>query len=131
MATRDELRAICARLPGATESEEHFGFFVMNSGKAKGFIWVWNERVEPKKPKVPNERVLAIITPNLMAKDLLLASSPDVYFTEPHYAGFPAVLVWLEKIEVSELEDIVTEAWMTKAPKKVVKEFINARESVT
>jgi hypothetical protein len=126
MATRDDLRRICANLPGAIESEDPFGFYVLNKGKGKGFIWIWQERVEPKSKRVPNERVLAISTPGLAAKEVLLASNPDVYFTEPHYNGFPAILVWLEKIDKDELEDIVVEAWLTKAPKDKITEYEQA-----
>jgi hypothetical protein len=123
MATRDDVRRIVARLPGATESEESFGFWVENKGKAKGFIWLWNERVDPKKKKVPNQGVLAITTPNLTAKELWLSTDPEKFFTEPHYNGYPAVLVRLELVEVDELEDLVIDAWKTKAPKNLIQQY--------
>lgn len=123
MATQDDVRRIASRLPGATESAEGFGFSVENKGKAKGFIWRWNERIHPKRPKVPNENVLAITTPSLTAKDAWIESNPDVYFTEPHYNGYPAVLVRLDRADPEELEDLILDAWRTKAPRTLIDQY--------
>ena len=67
--------------------------------------------------------VLAVRTPGLDEKDFLIASDPEKYFTEPHYNGYPAVLVRLANIEPDELEELLTEAWRCMAPKALVKEF--------
>lgn len=116
MPTLDDVRQICARFPGATEGAgEQFGFGVVVKGKHKGFAWSWRERVHPKKPKVINDQVLAIRVPNLEAKEALLATRPEICFTEPHYNGYPAILVWLEKISVEELEDLLLEGWRSIA----------------
>ena len=112
MATEDDVREICASLPGATEgSGEQFGFSVTVKGKAKGFLWSWMERIEPKKARVVNRSVLAVRVPNLLAKDMILQSDPAAFFTEDHYNGFPAVLVRLEAISREDLEPLVVEAW--------------------
>lgn len=128
MATQDDVRRICARLPGAIEGSERFGFGVLVKGKVKGFVWSWAERVHPKKAKVINDDVLAVSTPGLAAKDMILASDPAKFFTEPHYDGFPAVLVRLEAIPVEELEDLIIEAWRTKAPPHHLAEFDRVEE---
>ncbi|CAM4424395.1 hypothetical protein MB901379_01982 [Mycobacterium basiliense] len=57
-------------------------------------------------------------------KFALIADEPTVYFTTPHFDGYPAVLVRLAEIELTDLEDLITEAWLTQAPKKAVKEFL-------
>ena len=116
MATQDDVRKIASRLPGAIEGEGRFGFSVEVKGKHKGFLWSWAERVDPKKARVINDGVLAVSVPNLTAKELLIESDPEKFFTEPHYKGFPAVLVRLKKIKSKELEDLVIEAWRCKAP---------------
>ncbi|MGD1207021.1 MmcQ/YjbR family DNA-binding protein [Mycobacterium seoulense] len=54
----------------------------------------------------------------------LIADEPGVYFTTPHFDGYPVVLVQLAKISVRDLEDLVTEAWLTQAPRKLVQEFL-------
>ena len=86
-------------------------------------MWSWAERVDPKKARIPNNGVLAIVVPSLSVKDVILASDSEKYFTEPHYNGFPAVLVRLSAIKRAELQDLITEAWKCKAPKASVKEY--------
>jgi hypothetical protein len=124
MTSHDDIRAICAGLPGASEGEERFGFAVQVKGKWKGFCWTWMERVQEKRPKVENVRVLAVRVPNLQAKEALIASDPAAYFDEPHYRGFPAVLVRLDAIAPAEIEDTLIEGYRSllppaKAPKAV------------
>lgn len=105
------------------EDPKRFGFSVANKGKMKGFLWSWQERIDPKKPRVSNDKVLAVMVPSLSARDAILASDSEKFFTEPHYNGFPAVLVRLEKIKRKELEDLIIEAWKCKAPKDLVKQY--------
>jgi len=124
MVTHDDVRRIASALPGAIEGDgERFGFSVMVKGKAKGFFWTWAERVHPKKARVINNDVLAIVTPNLTAKDLLIESEPNKYFTEPHYNGYSAVLVRLAAVSEEDIRDLIIEAWRTKAPKDLVRQF--------
>ncbi len=67
---------------------------------------------------------MAILVPSLSAKEVLLASfGPSAVFTEPHYNGYPAVLVRLSEISVEDLEDLVIEAWRCKAPKDLLEEY--------
>jgi len=117
MATLEDVRQICSELPGAIESEGRFGFGVEVKGKVKGFVWTWMERVDPKKPKIENREVLAILTPGLGAKDVLMASEPEKYVIDPHYNGFPAVLARIALFRVDELQDLLEEAWKCKTPK--------------
>jgi len=88
---------------------------VENKGKAKGFAWVWQERVHPKKPRVPQPNVLAVRVAIEMEKAALLAVDADKFFTEPHYNGFPAVLVRLAAVSEAELRQLLTEAWRCQA----------------
>ncbi len=124
MATQDDVRRICAKLPEAEESEDGFGFSVPVKGKHKGFAWTWNERVEPKKPKVPNPSVLAICVPSVHVKDILAESMPsEIFVDDPHYRGYPAVLIRLAEIGIEDLESLLIEAWRSKAPPAIVREF--------
>ena len=127
MADHDDVRRIASGLPGAAEGTAHgqFGFSVENRGKAKGFVWTWMERVDPKKARVPNDSVLAVRVGDLGEKEALLASDPAgrKLFTEPHYNGFPAVLVRLAEIDADELAELVTDAWRCLAPRELVEEF--------
>ena len=123
MATQDDVRRLALALPDAVEEDGKFAFAVPNRGKLKGFAWVWQERVEPKKPRVPNPEVLAVRVADAGEKEELLAAEPDVFFTEPHYNCFPAVLVRLAAIEVDELAELLTDAWRCQAPRALVRTF--------
>jgi hypothetical protein len=117
MATRDDVRRIALSLPETSEAPDRFAFSVRNKGKQKGFVWVWAERVDPRKPRVPNPAVVAIHVADALEKDVLLRSGEEKFFTEPHYNGFPAVLVRLAAIDVPELEELITNAWRYQAPR--------------
>jgi len=117
MANQGDARRIAMALPGVIASSKHFAFSVENKGKEKGFIWAWNERIHPGKPRVPNPQVLAARVANETEKAALLGADPDKFFTEPHYNGFPAVLVRLPAVSVGELRQVITEAWRCLAPK--------------
>jgi hypothetical protein len=116
MATQADVRRIALSLPEAEEADDRFAFSVPNKGKLKGFVWVWLERVLPIKPRVPNPGVIAVRVANLGQKDLLLSADPAKFFTEPHYNGFPAVLVRLEAVSVADLKMLIAEAWRCQAP---------------
>jgi len=115
MATQTDVRRIALALPGAEEGVGHFAFSVRRKGKAKGFAWVWMERAESKRPRVPQPKVLAVRVPTLRDKDALIFAEPDKYFTEPHYEGFPAVLVRLPAVTVKDLRPLLTTAWRCMA----------------
>jgi hypothetical protein len=119
MASQAEVRRIALSLPGTEEAPNHFAFSVRNKGKLKGFVWVWMERVAPKKPRVPQPKVIAVRVASLVDKDFMLTLNPAKFFTEPHYDGFPAVLVRLPAVTTRELKPIITEAWRCQAPKDV------------
>lgn len=117
MATQADVRRIALSLPGTVEASDRFAFSVANKGKLKGFVWVWMERVVPKKPRVPQPKVIAVRVASLADKDFVLGLDSEKFFTEPHYKGFPAVLVRLPAVSVIELRPLITEAWRSQAPK--------------
>jgi hypothetical protein len=119
VATQADVRRIALSLPEAEEAKGHFAFSVRTKRKPKGFAWVWMERIDPKKARVPNNAVLAVRVANLGQKDALLAADPEKFFTEPHYSGFPAVLVRLAAVSVSDLRTLLEEAWRCQAPKEL------------
>ena len=116
MSTQADVRRIALALPGAEQAPDRFAFSVRVKGKPKGFAWVWMERVTPKKPRVPNAGVLAVRVANLAQREVILASDPGKFFTEPHYEGFPAVLVRLDAASVADLEVLLAAAWRCQAP---------------
>jgi hypothetical protein len=123
MADQNDVRRIALSLPDTTEDAGHFAFSVRNGAKQKGFAWVWMERPESKKPRVPRPDVLAVRVASREEKEMLLAADQQKFFTEPHYNGFPAVLVRLAEIGVDELAELVTDAWRSQAPRKLVRAY--------
>jgi hypothetical protein len=71
--------------------------------------------------------VLMFRVPDLDVKELMLADDSGVYFTTPHFNGYPAVLMRipdLARIDREELHDLVAEAWLTRAQKRVAKAWL-------
>lgn len=114
MATQADVRRIALSLP---EAREAGGFAFSVAGKA--FAWVWMERVQPKQPRVPNPEVIAVRVANELEKQALLSLDAGIFFTEPHYDGYAAVLVRLPAIGVELLEKVLTDAWRCRAPGKL------------
>ena len=123
MADQDDVRRIARTLPDTVEADDRFAFSVLNKGKAKGYAWVWLERIQPKKARVPNPGVLAVRVVDEAEKHELIAADPEKFFTEPHYNGYPAVLVRLAAVDPEELRELLTDAWRCMAPKALVDEF--------
>jgi hypothetical protein len=116
VATQADVRRLALALDGAVEERNRFAFSLDVKGKLKGFAWVWLERVDPKKARVPNPSVLAIRVANLAQKDLMIAAEPKKFFTEPHYNGYPAVLVRLAAVSAAELRTLLQDAWRCHVP---------------
>jgi hypothetical protein len=128
MTELDDLRRIAAELPEVVVAEgERFALSIPVKGKQKGFVWAWAEKVHPKHPRVMNNSVMAIVVPSLSAKDVIHSSLGAAAVEDPHYRGYPAVLVRLSEIGRDALQDLVIEAWRCKAPKDLLKAYDASR----
>jgi len=119
MATEDNVRRIALALPEAVQDPKDLRFLV----RGKAFAWSWKERVDPKKTRVPRYDILAVRVADEWEKQGLIDSNPDTFFTEPHYDGYPAVLVRLPVVESDQLAELLTNAWRIQAPKELVREL--------
>jgi hypothetical protein len=120
MVDLEEAKEMALALPETNAGYNENGqFFAEVAGK--GFAWTWMERIAPKKPRVPCLDVLAVRVANLDEKEARLASDDRAFFTEPHYNGFPAVLVRLAEIEREDLRELFIEGWRARAPKRLAK----------
>jgi hypothetical protein len=72
----------------------------------------------------PQGDILAVRVADEGVKFALIADEPDLYFTTPHFDGYPAVLVRLPAIDTRGLRELIVEAWLTQAPKRLVQEFL-------
>jgi hypothetical protein len=123
MADEADVRRIALSLPEVTQDPDGFMFRV----RGKNVAWSWNERVDAKKARVRRPDVLAVRVANEWDKDALLAMDPDKFFTEPHYNGYPAVLVRLPAVDLEELEELLVNAWRCRAPRTLVRQFDKER----
>jgi hypothetical protein len=76
--------------------------------------------------------VLMFRVEDLDVKELILADDRSIYFTTPHFNGYPAVLVRipdLAKLDREELFDLVAEAWLTRAQKRIAKAWLAEQQS--
>jgi hypothetical protein len=116
MASLADVRAIALTLPETTQDPDGGRFFV----DGKQFAWPWMERVDPKRARVPNRDVIAVRVGNELEKEALIDMDPAVFFTEPHYDGYPAILVRLPAIDPDLLRVVLTEAWRCRAPRRLL-----------
>jgi hypothetical protein len=98
--------------------------------KGKGFVWERPLRkadFEALGDSAPEGHILGAWVEHLGAKEALLADESGSYFTTPHFDGYAAVLVPLDKIGVEDLNELIVEAWLARAPKRLVKAYLDAR----
>ena len=120
MASWDDVRRLALALPETAEKVD--GDFSQWKVKDKLFVWMRPLRksdYDALGDEAPTGPILGARTDGLAAKEALLADGGAVYFTTPHLNGYPAILVQLDNIDLSELEELVTEAWAVRAPKRV------------
>ena len=109
MTTLDDVARIALALPGVTNE----GWTYRVNGKQ--LAWPWLERVHPKRPRVPNPEVLVVQVANEARKFELVATEPEIFFTEPHYNGYAAVMLRLPVTPPERLEQALQEAWSARS----------------
>jgi hypothetical protein len=126
MATWNDVRRIALALPETTEVTSR-GNLTWNV-KDKGFVWERPLRradLEALGDAAPDGPILGARVADVGVKDALIADNPAAFFTTPHFDGYPAILVRLDDIPVAELDELITEAWLAKAPKRLAKEYLD------
>lgn len=126
MATWDDVRNLALALPESSErlSRELVQWRV----KDKLFVWERPLRrpdLEALGDSAPDGPILGVRVADAGVKQALIASDPGVYFTIPHFDGYPAVLVRLDRIGIAELKELIVEAWLLRAPKRLAKQYLD------
>jgi len=70
-----------------------------------------------------NPDALVIRVLDLGDREALLKGQPDVFFTTPHYDGYPNILVRLEAVDRQELTELLEESWRFRAPPRLIDEL--------
>jgi hypothetical protein len=129
MATWDDVQRLALALPATTEATSWDNL----AWKVQDRLYAW-ERPLGKKDRAdlgdaaPEGPILAVRVADVGVKDALIADSPHIYFTMPHFNGYPAVLVRLDEIDEAELAEILEDAWLDRAPKRLAAQYRQDRE---
>lgn len=131
-ATPEDVDAICGSLPD-TELGISWGdrptWKVPAGAKGKGFVLYrapHKTAVDPDTGEMYDDLVV-IQTPTAAEKEALVADPATPFFTIDHFTGYNAVLVQLSRlgeITVDELREVIEDAWASKAPKRLVREYL-------
>ena len=128
MATWDDVRRIALALPETAERSGREGTVEWRV-KDKSIGWERPLRKTDLKAlgdAAPTGPILAVWVPDLGAKDALLADDPEVYFTTPHFDGYRVILVRLDRAAASDIEELLVESWLDRAPKRLAKAYLDA-----
>lgn len=124
MATWEDVRRIALALPETSERLSRD----LSQWRVKDKLFIWERPlrradIEALGDNVPDGPILGARVEHSGAKEALLADDPDLFFTTPHFDGYPAILVRLDDITVEDLDEVIVEAWLARAPKRLVKAY--------
>jgi hypothetical protein len=110
----ETVRQIALALPEAEDASGERPAF-----RVRGKLFAWQSR--------PRDGGALAVRVDADEKQLILGSNPDVYFETPHYRGYPAVLIRLEKIDREELAERIEDAWLVQVPKRLAAQYLDSR----
>ena len=132
MATMSDLDELALAMPETTKetSDEGRPAYLVHG---KAFCFHRSQRGDAVDPDTGErlDDVLVFRVDGSEAKELVLADPRGVFFTTPHFNGYPAVLIRipnLARLQRAELRDSVVEAWLTRAHKRVAKAWLSEHE---
>lgn len=122
MAGWEDVRRLALALP---ETDEHASYDAAPSWRVRGKAFVWERPLRQRDldelgAHAPTGAVLGAYVADEGVKQALLADQPEVFFTTSHFAGHASVLVRLDAIGHQELQELVTEAWLARAPRRLI-----------
>src|SRR5258707_8699453 len=125
MASWEDVHGIALALPDAGERLSRG----LRQWWVRDRMFAWERPLRPKEVEelgeaAPDGPVVAARVEHLGAKEALLADDPEVYFTTSHFDGNASILARLDRISERDLEELVTEAWLVRAPKRVVETYL-------
>jgi hypothetical protein len=130
MASWSDVERLALALPETSERERHG----VRQWLVKDKLFVWErplraKEIESLRGTAPTGPILAARVEHLHAKEALLAENPSAYFTTSHFDGYAAVLTPLEHISSDELAELVTEAWLARAPRRLARDYLEQRNA--
>jgi hypothetical protein len=127
MATWDDIRAVTATLPETVESSPR-------EWRARDKSLAWERPLRPADlaalgADAPKGDILGVRVADVGVAQALVVDDPAVFFSTPHFAGYPAVLVRLDVIDPAELHELLRDAWLARVPKKLARAYLDAHGS--
>jgi hypothetical protein len=122
----EDVRRVALELPDTSERLSRD----LRQWRVHDKLFVWERPLrradlEALGDDAPDGPILGARVEHLGAKEALLAADPMVFFTTPHFDGYPAILVRLDRIALDDLHEVIVEAWLARAPKRLAKAFID------
>ena len=127
MASWDDVRRLALALPETTERLSRD----LRQWRVRDKLFVWERPLrradlEALGSSAPDGPILGASVEHLGAKEALIGDDPTVFFTTPHFDGYPAILVRLDRIAVDDLQEVIVEAWLARAPNRLAKAYVDA-----
>lgn len=121
MADWEDVRTLAMAMPEATERRSNQDLW---QWRVKDRLFVWERpllgtELAALGASAPDGLILGARVDFLETKDVLVATEPEVFFTTPHLDGYPAILARLGAIDRERLEELVIDAWLARAPKRL------------
>jgi hypothetical protein len=128
MTVWDEVRRIALDLPETSERVSRD----LRQWRVKDKLFVWERPLRKADLKAlgagaPGGPILGAYVEHLVAKEALLADESGVFFTTPHFDGYPMILVQLDQVGPDDLREVIVEAWLVRAPKRLVRDYLDSR----
>lgn len=126
MMTVDDVGRLALALPDVSEGTKHGSRSWAVDGK--GFAW---ERPFSKADlkrfgdaTPPDGPILALLVSDLGEKEAVLAANPTTFFTIPHFNGYSAVLIQLNKVTEDALQEAIVDGWLAGAPPRLIAQYL-------
>ena len=125
MATWTDVSRLALALPDVLELPDTNG--LKWEVHRKYFAWerpLRKRDLEELGPAAPEGPILGVRVAELDDKLGLIGSNPDVFFTIDHLVNYPAVLLLLDRVSVEQLNEVLIESWLCRAPKRMAAAYL-------
>jgi hypothetical protein len=126
VATWEDVRRLALALPETSERLSRD----LRQWRVRDKLFVWERPLrradlEALGDRAPEGPILGARVDHVGAKEALLADDPTVFFTTPHFDGYPAILVCLDRITLDGLGEVIVEAWLVRAPRRLARAYLD------
>jgi hypothetical protein len=126
VAIFEDVSELALQLPQATEGERHGN----RAWSVGGKVFAWERQFSKADLRrfgaetPPDGPIIAVSVADLHEKEAILAANPDALFTIPHFDGYAAVLVELRKVSLAALRAVLTDGWLSQAPRDLAEHYV-------